>query len=140
MYVIARPGTNNKHFVQGVAMISVNGTQVASSQWTTISTMTIDTTINGEERITYFFESVTNDVLVQVQGSVNNINWIPLNTRDMNDVDVQEETILVSAGTSGVAVLSPGDRDGINCGFQLYRIQIMGNAPYGTLNAWAFAK
>ena len=121
-------------------MINVDGSQVATTQWTTIDSMNIDCNNGGETRITYFFEAVTNAVSVQVQASVNNINWIVLNTRDMESADVQQGTIVVPAGGSALAIISPEDRSGINCGFQYYRVQIQGSSPFGTINAWADAK
>ncbi len=121
-------------------MLNVDGSQIATTQWTTIDDMTIDCNEGNEVRITYFFEAVTNNVNVQVQASVNNINWIVLNTRDMESPDAQEGTLTVPAGGSAIAILSPEDRDGINSGFQYYRVQIQGSAPFGTLNAWADAK
>ncbi len=121
-------------------MRNFDGSQLATNVWTTIDSMTIDCNSTNETRITYFFEAVTSPVLVQVQASVNNINWITLNTRDMSNVDSQETTITVPAGGSAVAVISPEDKNGINSGFQLYRVQIQGSSPYGTCNCWADAK
>ncbi len=121
-------------------MINVDGTQVATSLWVTIPSMTIDCNTGNQTRITYFLEAVTNDVSVQIQASVNNINWITLNTRDMSNIDSQESVIVVPAGSSAVAVISPEDRNGINSGFQYYRVQVQGATPYGTLNAWGDAK
>ena len=121
-------------------MVTVNGSQLANTQWTTIPSMTVDTSPNGERQITYFFEATTNDVNVQVQGSVNNINWITLNTRDMDKPDMQNTTITVLSAASAVAIISPSDFNGVNSGFQFYRVQIQGVAPYGTLDAWAVAK
>lgn len=121
-------------------MLNVDGSQVATTQWVTIDEMTIDCNEGNEERITYFFEAVTNTVNVQVQASVNNINWVTLNTRDMENSDAQEGTIVIPSGGSAIAIISPEDRNGINCGFQYYRVQIQGSAPFGTLNGWADAK
>jgi hypothetical protein len=121
-------------------MQNVDGTQTATGSWTTVSGMTIDCNSGNETRLTYFFEASTNDVNVQVQGSVNNINWITLQTRDLMSVDQQNYTIVVPAGGSAVAVISPEDLNGINSGFQYYRVQIQGSSPYGSIQAWGDAK
>ncbi len=121
-------------------MLAVDGSQTATAFWADVSSMLVNTFPGGEIRITYFLEATTNDVDVQIQGSVNNINWIPLNTRDLVRPDMQNTIITVPNGGSAVAVISPTDFNGVNSGFQYYRMQIMGNSPYGTLSSWATAK
>lgn len=121
-------------------MTNVNGSQIASTTWVTVPAMIIDTFPNAEERITYFFQATTNDVVVQIQASINNLNWITINTRDLLNPDAQQQYITVVNGGSAVAVVSPEDNYGINSGFRYYRMQITGVAPYGTIDAVATAK
>ncbi len=106
-------------------MINVDGVQTCTSSWVTINSMNIDTNVGSQTRFTYYFEATTND--------------ITLSTKNL--YDLSNQTIInVLSGGSAVAVISPEDLDGINSGFQYYRVQIKGSSPYGTIAAWADGK
>lgn len=119
-------------------MINVDGEQTATDSWTTISSMTIDTFPNEEERIVYYFTCTDNDVEARIQCSVNNINWITIPTRDLNGNS--QDTILVQANESAIGCITSEMDLGVYSCFQYYRVQIKGESPYGTIECWGDCK
>lgn len=121
-------------------MQAYSGNQVASNSWVTLSAVTVDTNTGGEKLLCYYFQATVNDVMFKIQGSVNGINWIDLNTNDLLQPDMQNSIITCLSGSSAVAVIAPELNYGMNSAFRYYRTQLMGSTPYGTGYVDVFAK
>jgi hypothetical protein len=119
-------------------MIVASTTQASTTNWATVTAVSIDTNTGGESRIMYWMNAVTADVTVRIQGSLNNVNWVDIDTRDITTNDVQGVEITVPVSGSAVAVISPEYRNGADSAWRYYRAQLKSGS--GTLDISVFAK
>jgi len=127
-----------------------NAALLSAAAYATIPNTVIDTGVNGEKWISFFFTADAlnpTGVWFKIQGSNDNQSYVDIQSSDDTirttiDATTQGTEVFVASGSSAFALIAPETFRAINSSWRYYRVQCVGKngSPFGTGTVSIMAK